>query len=81
MKFRFASAAAAILALSLVASYATAQDTNPPVKKHTATPKADEKARKPKPPTVQEQIQAAAPANSKGRSTSLKPTWPPKTPS
>jgi hypothetical protein len=60
MKFRFASAAAAILAVSLVASFATAQDTKPPVKKHTTTTKttATPKAKTPKPPTVEEQIQA-----------------------
>ena len=53
MKFRLTTIAAAILAASLVASYANAGQEKPAVKKHTATAKA----KTPKPPTVQEQIQ------------------------
>jgi len=54
MNFRLQTAAAAILAASLVASYAYTQDATPPAKKHTAT----KKAKTPPPPTVEEQIQA-----------------------
>ncbi|MGA3135735.1 MAG: hypothetical protein ABSC88_07055 [Terracidiphilus sp.] len=54
MNFRLQTAAAAILAASLVASYAYTQDATPPAKKHTAT----NKAKTPPPPTVEEQIQA-----------------------
>ncbi|MGP8173832.1 MAG: hypothetical protein ACLP7O_04710 [Terracidiphilus sp.] len=54
MNFRLQSAAAAILAASLVASYAYTQDATPPAKKHTTT----QKAKTPPPPTVEEQIQA-----------------------
>jgi hypothetical protein len=54
MKFRFQTAAAALLAASLVASYAYASDPTPPAKKQTAT----RKAKTPPPPTVAEQIQA-----------------------
>src|SRR5271157_2605 len=54
MNFRLQTAAAAILAASLVASYAYTQDPTPPAKKHTAT----KKAKTPPPPTVEEQIQA-----------------------
>jgi hypothetical protein len=54
MKFRLKSVAAAILAVSLVASYSYAQDSTPPAKKHTAT----KKAKTPPGPTVEEQIQA-----------------------
>ncbi len=53
MKFKFATAAAAILAVCLFASYASAGQDKPAVKKHTATAKE----KKPKPPTVEEQIQ------------------------
>ena len=53
MKFKFATAAAAILAVCLFASYANAGQDKPVVKKHTATAKE----KKPKPPTVEEQIQ------------------------
>ena len=53
MKFKFATAAAAILAVCLFASYASAGQDKPVVKKHTATAKE----KKPKPPTVEEQIQ------------------------
>ena len=53
MKFKFATAAAAILAVSLFATYANAGQEAAPVKKHTATAKE----KKPKPPTVEEQIQ------------------------
>jgi Skp family chaperone for outer membrane proteins len=53
MKFRRSTVAAAILAASLVASYAYAGQDAPPVKKHTAT----KKVQKPKPPSVEEQIQ------------------------
>ena len=54
MKFRLQTAAAALLAASLVASYAYASDPTPPAKKQTAT----KKAKTPPPPTVAEQIQA-----------------------
>jgi hypothetical protein len=54
MNFRIKTAAAAILAASLVASYAYAIDPAPAAKKHIAT----KKAKTPPPPTVQEQIQA-----------------------
>ena len=54
MKFRFQTAAAALLAASLVASYAYASDPTPPAKKQTAT----KSAKTPPPPTVAEQIQA-----------------------
>jgi len=54
MKFRLKTAAAALLAASLVASYAYASDPMPPAKKHTAT----KKAKTPPPPTVEDQIQA-----------------------
>jgi hypothetical protein len=54
MKFRFQTAAAALLAASLVASYAYASGPTPPAKKQTAT----RKAKTPPPPTVAEQIQA-----------------------
>ena len=54
MKFRFQTAAAALLAASLVASYAYASDPTPPAKKQTAT----KRAKTPPPPTVAEQIQA-----------------------
>ena len=53
MKFKFATTAAAILAVSLFATYANAGQEPAPVKKHTATAKE----KKPKPPTVEEQIQ------------------------
>jgi len=54
MKFRLTTVAAAILAACLVVSYANAGQETPPVKKHTET----QKAKKPKPPTVEEQIQS-----------------------
>jgi hypothetical protein len=54
MKLKLKAAATAILAVSLIASYAYASDTTPPAKKHTAT----QKARAPKGPTIQEQVQA-----------------------
>ena len=54
MKFRLQTAAAALLAASLVASYAYASDPTPPAKKQTTT----KKAKMPPPPTVAEQIQA-----------------------
>ena len=54
MKFRFQTAAAALLAASLFASYTYASDPTPPAKKQTAT----RKAKTPPPPTVAEQIQA-----------------------
>ena len=53
MKFKLATAAAAILAVCLFASYASAGQDKPVIKKHTATAKE----KKPKPPTVEEQIQ------------------------
>jgi Skp family chaperone for outer membrane proteins len=54
MNFKLKTAAAAILAASLVASYAYAGDATPPAKKQVAT----KKAKTPPPPTVAEQIQA-----------------------
>ena len=54
MNFKLKTAAVAILAASLIASYAYAGDPTPPVKKHIAT----KKAKTPPPPTVAEQIQA-----------------------
>jgi len=54
MNFRLKTAAIAILAASLVGSYAYASDSKPPVKKHTAT----KKVKTPPPPTVEDQIQA-----------------------
>jgi hypothetical protein len=53
VRFRF-SAAAVILAISLVASYGQTSATHSPTKKHVAT----QKAKTPPPPTVEEQIQA-----------------------
>jgi Skp family chaperone for outer membrane proteins len=53
MNFRLKTAAAAILAASLVASYAYASDPAAEAKKHVAT----KKAKTPAPPTVTEQIQ------------------------
>jgi hypothetical protein len=53
MIFRLKTAAAALLAVSLVASYGYASDATTPAKKHVAT----KKAKKPAPPTVEEQIQ------------------------
>ncbi len=50
MKLRLRAAAVAILAASLVSSYANASDATPPAKKHRAA--------KPKGPTVEEQIEA-----------------------
>ena len=54
MNFRLKTAAATILAASLVVSYAYASDATPPAKKHAAT----RKATTPPGPTVEEQIQA-----------------------
>jgi Skp family chaperone for outer membrane proteins len=54
MNFKLKTAALAVLAASLSASYACAQDANPPVKKHATT----RKAKTPPPPTVAEQIQS-----------------------
>ena len=54
MNFKLKTAAAAIVAASLIASYAYASDPTPPAKKHVAT----KKAKTPPPPTVAEQIQA-----------------------
>ena len=53
MNLRLRAAVAAILAASLVSTYANASDATPPAKKHTAR-----KAAQPKGPTVEEQIQA-----------------------
>jgi hypothetical protein len=53
MKFKFATAAVAVLAACLFVSYANAGQDKPVMTKHTATAKE----KKPKPPTVQEQIQ------------------------
>ncbi len=54
MKFRVNAAAAAILAASLVVSYAQTSGTKPPVKKHATTAKA----KMPPPPSVADQINA-----------------------
>ncbi len=54
MNFRLTTAAAGILAASLVVSYAHASDATPPAKKHVAT----RKAATPPGPTVEEQIQS-----------------------
>jgi hypothetical protein len=54
MNFRFKTAAAALLAVSLVASYAQTSETKPPVKKHTAA----KKTKAPAAPSVEEQIQS-----------------------
>ncbi|HEV2487843.1 MAG TPA: hypothetical protein VGT08_20150 [Terracidiphilus sp.] len=54
MNFRHKTVAAAILAASLVVSYAYASDPTPPAKKHAATAKA----KAPAEPTVAEQIQS-----------------------
>jgi len=54
MKFRFTTVAAAILAVSLVASYSHADDSPTPAKKTTA----HKKAKPPAGPTVEEQIQS-----------------------
>jgi hypothetical protein len=69
MNFKLTAVAAAILATSLVASYACAEDAKPPVKKHVAT----KKAKTPPPPTVEEQIQALK-QNLEGQINSLKST-------
>ncbi len=54
MNFRLRTAAAGILAASLVVSYAHASDATPPAKKHVAA----RKAATPPGPTVEEQIQS-----------------------
>ena len=54
MNFTLKTAAIAVMAASLVAAYASAEDAAPPAKKHVAT----RKAKTPPPPTVAEQIQA-----------------------
>jgi hypothetical protein len=54
MNFRFKIAAAAILAVSFVASYGQTGDAKPPVKKHAVA----KKVKTPPPPSVEEQIQA-----------------------
>jgi hypothetical protein len=54
MNFRLNTTAAAILAASLIVSYACASDPTPPARKHAAT----RKAATPPGPTVEEQIQA-----------------------
>ena len=54
MNFRLGTAAAGILAASLVVSYAHASDATPPAKKHAAA----RKAATPPGPTVQEQIES-----------------------
>ena len=53
MNFKLKTAAAAILAVSLVAIQANASDPAPQAKKHHVT----KKAKMPPPPTVEEQIQ------------------------
>jgi hypothetical protein len=64
MKFKLQIAAAAILAVSFVASYGQTNNANPPVKKHVATKKAHtpepvevRKLRAPAEPSVTDQIQ------------------------
>ena len=54
MNFKLKTVAAAILAATLVVSYAYASDPTPPAKKHAAT----KKAATPPGPTVEEQIQS-----------------------
>jgi len=54
MNFRFKTAAATILAVSFVASYAQTSATKPPVKKHAAA----KKTKAPAKATVEEQIQS-----------------------
>jgi Skp family chaperone for outer membrane proteins len=54
MNFRLKTAAAALLAASLVASYGYAAEGTTPARKHVAA----KKAKTPPPPTVEEQIQA-----------------------
>jgi len=54
MRFTLNTAAVAVLAATLVAGYAHAEDGKPPVKKHVAT----KKEKMPPPPSVAEQIQA-----------------------
>ena len=54
MKFTLSIAAAAVLATTLVASYAHAEDSAPPAKKHLAA----KKVKTPPPPSVADQIQA-----------------------
>jgi type II secretory pathway pseudopilin PulG len=54
MNFKLNTAAAAILAASLIGPYAYATDPAPPAKKHVAT----KKEKKPEGPTVEEQIQS-----------------------
>jgi Skp family chaperone for outer membrane proteins len=53
MRFELRTAAAAILAVSLVATYGFAQSATPAAKKHVAA----KKAKTPPPPTVEEQIE------------------------
>ncbi len=67
MNFKLTAVAAAILATSLVASHACAEDAKPPVKKHVAV----KKTKTPPPPTVEEQIQALK-QNLEGQINSLK---------
>ena len=54
MKLTIKAAAAAMLAASLVCTYARAGESTPPVKKHVSAART----KTPKPPTVQEQIEA-----------------------
>jgi hypothetical protein len=54
MNFKLKTAAVALLAASLVASYAYAEDATPPVKKHVAA----KKAKKAEAPKVEDQIQS-----------------------
>jgi hypothetical protein len=58
MNFKFKIAAAAMLAVCVVASYGQSSDTQPPVKKHVAT----KKAQKPEPPPPVEVKKLRAPA-------------------
>jgi hypothetical protein len=60
MNFRLRTAAAAILAASLVASYGQTSETQPSVKvkKHTATKTAPKKEKKPAQASIEEQIQS-----------------------
>jgi len=71
MNFKQKTAAAAILAVSLVVSCGFAGAQTPPVKKHVAT----KKAKTPPGPTVEEQIQSLR-QEFQGQIDSLKGLWP-----
>jgi cytochrome c-type biogenesis protein CcmH/NrfG len=76
MKFKLNTAAAAILAASMIGSPAYAADGAPPAKKHV-TKKAPAK---PAGPTVEEQIQSLR-QECRARSTASSPTSPTRMPS